>query len=378
MLLEFFFDLAKAFDSLDHSILLSKSSSYGIRGQMLSWLQSYLSGRSQVTMINGVSSSPHVITYGVPQGSVLGPLLFLIYINDLGFIPGLNVKPKLFADDTNLFIHSDNIPDLKTKSQTAINTIYKWLLANKLNLNIDKTFYMIFSPSNSNVSIPNLDLQINNLSINKVSHCKFLGVIIDEKLSWVPHIEDLCLCLRRYVGIFYKLSFKLPPYVLKMLYFASIYPRILYGIEVYANTYLTYLHDLMILNNRLLRILQHRSRFTNTFDLYFSFRTLPVDKLFKYQLLIHAHEIFFKSVKIPALFHADRLVNSDIHNHYTRSSSDFHRISTNSIFTSRISSNLSSKFWNTLPSQIKSICGLPAFKKALKPFLYSDALSLFP
>src|SRR6267154_2772610 len=141
-----FFDLAKAFDSIDHSILIDKLQCYGIRGQMHNWFCSYLENRSQYTCINGCSSSYNNISFGVPQGSVLGPLLFLIYINDLGLFDKNNVKPKLFADDTNTFISANNVNELNKNCQIVIDKISVWLSANRLSLNTDKTFYMVFQP----------------------------------------------------------------------------------------------------------------------------------------------------------------------------------------------------------------------------------------
>src|SRR3989442_824719 len=110
---------------------------------------------------------------------------------------------------------------------------------------------MVFTPPHSTSVYTNLNLRIGNLQINKVTSIKYLGLTIDEKLDWKVHIQELCLALRKFVGIFYKLRQNLPQHILKMLYFAL---RILYGIENYANTYLSYLHDLMVLNNRILRI----------------------------------------------------------------------------------------------------------------------------
>ena len=103
------------------------------------WFRSYLIGRSQFTSINGVASSSALIDYGVPQGSVLGPLLFLLFINDIGNIPGLNEKPKLFADDTNIFVKNSTIPDLEMKCGCTIKAISQWILSNRLTVNADKT-----------------------------------------------------------------------------------------------------------------------------------------------------------------------------------------------------------------------------------------------
>jgi len=190
-----FFNISKTFDSLDPSILLVKLFKHGFRCQIYGWLSSYLSNRQQFTVVNNASSGSLSNSYGVPQGSVLGPLLFLVYINDLGFIPGLNACPKLFADDTNVFVRSKCLADLKVKSQNVINKISEWLLANKLTLNSEKSYYMIFFPTNQDNSALSLDLTVNNLCINRVQFSKFLGVTIDDQLKWIFHIQELCLSL---------------------------------------------------------------------------------------------------------------------------------------------------------------------------------------
>jgi len=369
-----FLDFSKAFDCLDHRILLKKLANFGIRGHILNWFSSYLSNRMQFVSVNGVVSEFQQYNYGVPQGSVLGPILFLLYINDIGNIAGLPGKPKLFADDTNAFVFSRSIPELNHNCQLMLDKIFDWTLANRLSLNFDKSCYMLYVPSSSHLVGADLHLTLSGKILTRVKSTKYLGISIDEKISWTIHIQDLCTQLRKYIGIFYKLSSKLPLNTLKMLYYALIYPKILYGIELYANTYLTHLHDLIILNNRLLRIIQRKTLATSTITLYSSFNTLPIDKLFKLQILLHAHNILYNSKPLPNLFRIATSCNSDIHHHCTRSSNDFHRNSSNTSFGSRATGNLMSKLWNSLPPSVKSISAYSLFKKQLKILLYSDII----
>ena len=364
-----FLDLSKAFDSIPHTILLKKLSHYGIRGQMLNWFKSYLTNRSQYTCVNGYNSTCMNIEYGVPQGSVLGPLLFLIFINDIGFLTNLNYKPKLFADDTNIFVNSPTLPDLQMKCQNSIDIISKWIVANRLTINLDKTCYMIFSPSQNSIGHPDLDLYLTNCKIKKVTSTKYLGITIDENLNWKEHINNLCLELRKFIGIFYKLSFKLPPPVLRTLYFALVYSRIFYAVAVYANTYLTYLHDLIVLNNRILRILQHMPRSTSIVNLYGAYKTLPINKLFNFQILLHAFKLLNCSELLPNVFHHESLTNSDYHSHNTRNKHGFHITSFSTTAGSKTSIKLCAKFWNLLPFQFRDMRNMNSFSRDVKEFL---------
>ena len=215
-----FIDLQKAFDTVNHKILLLKLEHYhyhwNIRGCVLEWFRSYSSERKQYFSVNGSNSNLLSITCGVPQGSVLGPLLFLIYINDLP-----NVSKKLtfylFADDTNIYCESKNVSDLMRTVNKELRSVKKWLDANKLSLNIDKTNYIIFhSPS---VSIPSdVVIKIGKKHIKRVKFVKFLGLLVDEHLNWKYHLIELSKKLARACGMFFKIRNLLPFDVLLCLY----------------------------------------------------------------------------------------------------------------------------------------------------------------
>ena len=166
-----FIDLKKAFDTVNHELLLKKLYFYGLRGIAIEWITTYLTNRKQYVMAHGHSSSMRYITCGVPQGSVLGPVLFLLYINDICNISNF-VKFVLFADDTNIFCSSNSLHDLQNLLNRELAKLFVWFSVNKLSLNLGKTNYMLFRnlpPENG------LELRINNVIIPRVACTKFLG-----------------------------------------------------------------------------------------------------------------------------------------------------------------------------------------------------------
>jgi len=365
-----FLDLQKAFDTVNHEILLHKLYNYGIRGIAHDWFRSYLSNRLQFTVANGASSSLAKITCGVPQGSVLGPLLFLLYVNDIAnSVPDQNIK--LFADDTNLFISTTNQSVLNSIANEAMSNLNSWFIANRLSLNLDKTCYMVFSPRRLDLSI-DFNLQLNGTAIHKVKSCRYLGIIIDDELKWSEHIEHIYSSLLKYVGIFYKLRNRIPASVLKNVYYAFVHSYILYGIEVYANTLPTYLAKLIKLNNKLLRILQNQPRCCHVNDLYVTYNTLSLPDLRDMQLLILVHKTFFHVDLLPDVFSNYFSLNSSIHDHLTRTQSNIHIHRADTTFGQRTIRYKGGTLWNSLSQDLKTTSSTNQFKKKLKHLFLID------
>ena len=198
-----FLDLRKAFDSVPHRSLLDKLKSTGLNEHLLKWLFSYLYGREQYVVLNGERSSTRPVLSGVPQGSVLGPLLFLIYIND-ATLESLHINSKviLYADD--ILLHRIiTCPSDFTALQADINTLSKWVSVNNLTLNAAKCKYMIISRLRRN-SIPAPPITLNGQPLEKVSSYRYLGVTISNDLSWNTHIDEISKKARKIVGLLYR------------------------------------------------------------------------------------------------------------------------------------------------------------------------------
>lgn len=166
-----FLDIKKAFDSVTHSILLNKLPCYGLRGQVYHLIKSYLENRKQYVTLNSCSSDQDIITTGVPQGSILGPFLFLLYVNDICNIP--------HTDDTNVFFHSKNLEETELKDNIWLRELSLWLDANELQLNISKTKYVIFRARNSHIH-NSFKLCFEDAVLEKTSSIKFLGVFFSR------------------------------------------------------------------------------------------------------------------------------------------------------------------------------------------------------
>lgn len=367
-----FFDLQKAFDTVDHSILLHKMNNCGIRGIVLKWFRNYLSNRKQFVSIGNSKSDLQNVTCGVPQGSVLGPLLFLLYINDIENCVR-NATVKLFADDTNLFVHGKTLSEAFDKANDAVNLLQDWFVVNKLSLNIEKSCYTVFRCDDAVTST--CVIKLGNTNLTPVNCTKYLGIVIDSDLSWKNHIDYLYKKLLKFTGIFYKLRSRVRPHVLKMLYFNFVYPQLLYGIEVYANSCKSHLEKLTVLNNKLLRIVQNCSIRTRIVDLYRQYLTLPLPLLHQYNVLIFVHKCLYNSHMLPSVLSDYFQPNSAIHVYTTRSIDKLHLYSVNSSLGLKCIKFKGSLMWNSLPRSISDICSHAVFKKHLKCYLLQSMLT---
>ena len=289
---------------------------------MLKWFQSYLSDRKQFVSFNGQSSELLENKSGVPQGSVLGPLLFLLYINDLPNISKI-LNFYLFADDTNIYYESDSLNDLERTINKELDKLYLWLNVNRLSLNIDKTNFIIFHPYNKPLK-HHITIKINKKAINEKEYIKYLGVLIDSTLSWKYHIANISKKISRSIGIMYKLRPYLSQKVLKNVYYSLIYSHIIYAIEVWGSTFKTELNKILILQKRALRLITYNDVYPSNpgplihaDPIFAKLETMKVEDIYKHQI----SKFVYKCINLlaPANFHDWFQMNHVRHGYRTRS-----------------------------------------------------------
>ena len=242
-----FIDLKKAFDTINHSILLQKLTMYGVRGISFDWLTSYLSNRSQYVLYNKTESEDKPISCGIPQGSILGPILFILYINDL---PNVSQKLKfiLFADDTNVFYSGSSPRDINETMKSELGKMSTWFKVNKLSLNVTKTNYMIFK---NKQNIDSFNIKIDGMEVARIKSAKFLGVLVDENLCWTDHINDVSRKIAKSNGIhIYKVKYLLNSEYLYTLYCSLVLPYLNYACEIWGNNYESRLNGIIILQKK--------------------------------------------------------------------------------------------------------------------------------
>ena len=356
-----FLDLAKAFDSVDHKILLEKLEKYGIRGTPLKFMESYLSNRWQYVKLNGRSSELALIDIGIPQGSILGPLLFLLYINDLP--NASNFFVKLFADDTFLSLSSHNFNELKRKTNSEIKKIYNWLIANKLTLNVKKSKFMIIS-KRKGVNKNCFKLKINGVLLERCSSYKYLGLFIDESLTWKDHVKHICQKLSKVCGILSKIRHCVDMKTLKTIYYALGYSYLRYCNIVWGNTSKNILKPLVALQNRILRIMTFAPFGRIDIDnLYFKLRLLGLEKIHYLEKSKFMYKYY--NNKLPAnfdnYFETEEVIN---HSYNLRNRNPPHKIL--SIYEEKMIKHNGLDIWNTIPAEIQNCENLKSFSTKLK------------
>lgn len=300
--LAIFLDLAKAFDTVNIPILLSKLENLGIRGQQLTLFKDYLSDRTQRVQIDRIISDELPIEYGVPQGSILGPVLFLVYINDLLLSPLSNGSRIIsYADDTALLFSANNWDDVFSQSQSGFNYVMNWLRVNALTLNTEKTQYMTFSynsstqPTDGELSISaHIWSCLNHAACNcpklkSTSTITYLGVIIDRHLKFNSHVEALTSRVRKLIYVFKNLRHVANSALLKSVYLSLCQSLLMYCITSWGGTHKTTMIDLERAQRAILKVSTFRPFRYPTRQLLAECDVLSVRQLFILQTIIQKH-----------------------------------------------------------------------------------------
>lgn len=361
-----FVDLTKAFDSITHDILFSKLESLGVCGPTLALLQSYLADRLQAVECSGILSEYKTVNIGVPQGSILGPLLFLLFINDLPSCLNFS-KCMLYADDTTVYLADSDLSNLTKKLNDDLIRLSDWCRNNRLNINPSKTSFIIFHSHHKQIT-PIPHLRLGTHFIYPSDYTTFLGVVLDKHLKFHLHIKSLISKVAFGIHVLIRTRAYFPLPVLRSLYNCFVHSHLTYCLGSWGSTYDVHLSPLVSLQNRAIRIINYSHPRDSAPNLYFDLRILPL--LFEYKIkmcifLLRArnNESMHTCIDQSLLFNANNtrfsennnLILPKIRSNYGKQTAVFAAIS----------------MWNELPTPLKSIHSPNFFRNQLKSFLLS-------
>lgn len=370
-----FLDLAKAFDTVSHEILITQLNEYGIRGVANDLFSSYLHDREQCVKISESKSKLKKMKYGIPQGTVLGPVLFNIYINELLHIP-INGKIVAYADDTVLLVEDDSWQNVSNKAVIEFSKLQQWLAEHLLTVNLEKTKFMCFSIYDRN--IPNIHtLQLHtyqclnkqnqgcecDMKLCQTNCTKYLGIIIDQNLKWTEHIQQLNNKMHKLVWKFYHLKNIVPFNILKTLYHALVESILRYGIIIWGSAYSTNLESLNISQKYIIKIILGKNKQYSTELLYKQFNVFNLHLLYTKSVLIFTHK--HKSI-----------LNIIQHEHNTRQKQCFgvEIPLTRYTTTQRFITYYGPKFYNLLPTHFKQYNNLGLFCDKVSEYINNNKL----
>ena len=361
-----FMDLSKAFDTVDKDILNKKLQSIGVNAASCKILYDYMSNRS---MKFAGDNEAYSLEYGVPQGSILGPLLFLIYIYDMKNI-SCNTTSIVYADDTNLIVTGNNIEDAAIKANDVLNKYLNYFNMNKLSLNKDKTKYMIFSHRKCSKNTP--ELTINNSILERVHSIKFLGVVLNDKLDWRDHKAYIKTKISKNIGVLNRCRKILNMKDILSMYNCFILPYLSYCIPLWGSIDVSENDIIKKAQNKVLRIMTNTRRTHRAWEQLSNLKILSIDNLYKIEVAKICHKHIYSN--LPTIFENNLMpkLSVMVHSVGTRSNTDinYHFDPSSSLKMANKSFTADCvRIWNEIPYNIKKQSSSKIFSSDLSSHL---------
>ena len=361
-----FIDFRKAFDVVDHQILIRKLQVYKFSTTAIKWFESYLELRQQATVSdNGLSNFAQVRS-GVPQGSILGPTLFLLFINDLPLVLK-HYKADLYADDATFHTHGNNKNEIQNNIQSDFNDSKQWAKGNKMHVHDNKTSCMTLGTKQRLDGSHILDIKAGDVSIKNVSNQKLLGVYIDENLSWTTHIEYLCKTVSSKISLLRQLSEYVPIHVQKQFYQSYILPLLDYGSVTWGSASTANIERLAKLQKRAARIILKCDFDTPSASMFQELGWMSIEGRIKYNNAV----LTYKALNDMTPDYIAELLTpmSQTHSRHLRSSESgelYVPYSHTKLYKGSFSCS-APRLWNSLPQTVRNSESLNVFKSNVKP-----------
>ena len=349
-----FIDLIQAFNCVNHNILMNELNICGVRGVALDWIKAYLKDRNQCVEIQGKRSTFLLINSGEPQGSVLGPVLYNLYVNRLAKIIQ-HLYTIMYADDIMLSLAERSQENLEITSTIKLSELLDYLDSLNLHINFNKSSLVKFSTNYINSN--SINIIINDEQLNSVSSVKYLGITIDEHLTWKTHIENLCNSLSSSTFLLRTIAPLRNAQLLKLCYFSLIESRITYGIAVWGRARKIHLDRLFKIQKKAKRILAGLRKRQSCREAFKSLQILTLSSIYILEVITYTR------------FGEHTTFNEDIHTHKTRQIQDIHCKTYKLEISATLTQNIGAILFNKLPPNLKKLSEKRKFKKCLKKYL---------